>query len=143
MCATATTRTPGTRSDKVAPLVLLGDFNDGVEADGRLNGSYQRLLDLTGVRNAYGLMRPMNTSSQFLTGNAWSKTARQGRMIDHVLISHPGLVWGADVDRTMFTAAGAAVTCTTVTNGLCPNGMRAADLRLYSDHWASWALIAQ
>jgi hypothetical protein len=122
-------------------VILGGDFNDGIEPDGRLNGSFDRLVGLTGYRSSYGVRHALGTSSQYLTGNSYNKTARAGRMIDHLLVSNSAMVVNADVDRTMFTAAGAIVPCAFVTNQNCPNGMSANSLRLYSDHWAVWASL--
>jgi hypothetical protein len=131
------------RSDREAPVILVGDLNDGIEPDGRLNRSFEILLNETGLQSAYGLHHPLDSTSAFRTGNSWDKIARQGRMIDHVLVSTPSIAVAADVDRTMFTSEGIAVACAAATNGSCPNGMSVRDLGLYSDHWAVWATIRQ
>ena len=125
-------------------VVLMGDFNDGVNGDGSQNTSYSRVLQVTGFRNAYADIHPMDGSSEFTSEtNGWKKDYRHGRMIDPVLIS-PGLrVADAYVDKTMFTASGEVVDCPTVTNGRCGNGMPVNSLRMYSDHWASWAVLSQ
>jgi hypothetical protein len=131
------------RSDREAPVILVGDLNDGIEPDGRLNRSFEILLNETGFHSAYGLHHALDSTSAFRTGNSWDKIARRGRMIDHVLVSRPSISVAADVDRTMFTSEGIAVACDIVTNGSCANGMSARDLNLYSDHWAVWATIRQ
>ena len=132
------------RADQSADVILVGDLNDGIEPDGRLNGSYSRLLSNTGFRSAYAAVNAVDASGAFRTGNGdWNKTARTGRMIDHILVSTPGAeVLSAFVDRSMFTSAGSRVWCSTVTNGYCSNGTAANSLRLYSDHWAVVAWLA-
>ena len=65
-------------------------------------------------------------------------------MIDHVLVS-PGIrVRDAHVDKTMFNAIGQMVDCTLISNGTCwGSGWDPQQLMLYSDHWASWAVLWQ
>jgi endonuclease/exonuclease/phosphatase family metal-dependent hydrolase len=132
------------RPDRTAGVVMLGDMNDGYEPDGRLNLSYAKLLNKTGFRSAYAVAgdSPLNAQGQFITANTdWSKSARVGRMIDHVLVSLPReRVRWATVDRSMFKADGSRVTCRTVVNGKC-NNIDVNSLSLYSDHWAVVASI--
>ncbi|MET0340650.1 MAG: endonuclease/exonuclease/phosphatase family protein [Polyangiales bacterium] len=133
------------QNDPDGDVVMLGDLNDGVEGDGRLNGSYARLLSATGLHNAFAAVRPMDASTEFSSGaTGWSKTERHSRMIDHVLISSGIGVHDADVNKTMFTPDGLMVDCPALLNLTCVgSSWNAEQLRLYSDHWASWALLWQ
>lgn len=132
------------RRNPFAPVVAMGDLNDGVEPDGRENGSYTRLLNATGLASTYFATHAQNSSSAFRTGNGnYDKIARVGKKIDHILFT-PWDTWvpAAGVDRTMYTAQNAHVSCATVSvSGLCANGSLASSLSLYSDHWAVWAYV--
>jgi hypothetical protein len=132
------------RSDHSADVILIGDLNDGIEADGHVNGSFDRLLDNTGFLNAYAARNPVDSSGRFMTGNGdWNKSARSGKMIDHVLVSTPASqVASSFVDRSMFTTGGTRISCPTVSGGLCPGGQQVNSLELYSDHWAVQARLA-
>lgn len=131
------------RSNPSTPVVAMGDFNDGVEPDGRENGSYARFLAATGLVSTYFAVRPQNANSAFRTSNGnYDKITRHGKMIDHILYS-PWDTWvpNANVDRTLYTSSNAHISCQSVANGLCPNGSAASSLSLYSDHWAVWAYV--
>lgn len=130
------------RANPSSRVILVGDLNDGFEADGRFNGSFSRLLSRTGLRIPYATWHPLNSQSAFATGNSWNKVVRYDRMIDFVLTSADIGAYGADVDRTMFTTGLSPVTCATVTGGRwCENGSDINNLWLYSDHWAVWARL--
>lgn len=130
------------RANTSAPILFVGDLNDGVEPDGRLNTSFAELLSYTGFGSAYGQVNRMDGSRQFLTGNEWNKVARVGKMIDHVLVSPGVTVYSSWIDRSMFTSTNTRVWCDTVVGGQCPNGSFASSLKLYSDHWAVLASVA-
>jgi endonuclease/exonuclease/phosphatase family metal-dependent hydrolase len=128
------------RPDASAAVILVGDLNDGVDADGRYDESYRRLIDRTAFVNAYQVSRGFHDSQPWAThAPAFEPHARRGRMIDHVLVSSRSRVRNGGIDRTLFTAAGEPVDCPALVDDRCPNGTAADDLRLYSDHWAVWA----
>ncbi|HKO48231.1 MAG TPA: endonuclease/exonuclease/phosphatase family protein [Polyangiaceae bacterium] len=135
------------RAQPSARAILVGDFNDGINADYSKNGSFQRLLDRTGYTAAFlqGPRTPPIIGNNFLTGNSFNKEARVGKIIDHVLVSNASDVFEMGIDRSMFRRTnGARVSCFTVTNGRCnENTVPVADLELYSDHWAVWASLRQ
>jgi endonuclease/exonuclease/phosphatase family metal-dependent hydrolase len=135
------------RDDPSASVVLVGDVNDGIEPDGRLNTSYSRLLSNTGFISAYAETNPTDSTGRFKTENGtWNKSARSGRMIDHVLVStHGSEVLFSYVDRSMFSGSGENITrvwCQSVVSGNCSNGVPATSYKLYSDHWAVVAGLA-
>jgi len=135
------------RAQPSVRAILVGDFNDGINADFTRNGSFQRLLDRTGYTSAFlrGPLTPSIISANFATGNSWNKNLRVGKMIDHILVSNATDVFEMGIDRSMYRRSnGSRVSCFTVTNGRCnENTIPTADLELYSDHWAVWASLRQ
>jgi endonuclease/exonuclease/phosphatase family metal-dependent hydrolase len=139
------------RPQPSARAILVGDFNDGVNADYSRNGSFQRLLDRTGFTSTFlkGPHTPSLTGTQFFTANGdWNKDQRIGKLIDHVLVSNGNDIFETGVDRSMFRPTPAnnppRVSCVSVTNGRCnENNVPTSELELYSDHWAVWASLRQ
>ncbi len=124
------------RSDQAARVLAMGDFNDGYESSGRLNGSTERLLTEAGLLSTYAEAHYPMSSYDYLTVNGWNKTSRRGRMIDHIMVNEIGATIYGYVDRNMFTSAGLRVWCSYVdSSGYC-GSYRASTLELYSDHWA-------
>jgi len=149
----------GNRSDQQARVVVAGDFNDGVESDGHVNGSIDRFIAETDYTMGFfwGPVVPSSQTSSYMTcttsnglcsssGN-WSKTRRVGQIIDLFFLSDPFDLVETGIDRSMYTRDGSntRVVCQSVTsNGLCSGtNTPVADLELYSDHWAVWASITQ
>jgi endonuclease/exonuclease/phosphatase family metal-dependent hydrolase len=146
--------------DRAQPTVrpiIVGDFNDGYEANGHRNGSME-VLALNEYFSAMFSFRPITPPSQassYMTcttasgdcsvGPAWSKTNRVGKLIDHVFVQPRFDVVETGIDRSMFRRSNdERVVCENVVNGLCTgNQVPVADLELYSDHWAVWASVAQ
>jgi endonuclease/exonuclease/phosphatase family metal-dependent hydrolase len=138
-------------TDKGGEIMVLGDFNDGINTDGSPNGSYQQLLDDTGVIGAYGVRNAVGSTARKLSGHSYDKVARTGKMIDHILVDRTFDVTSSHLSHLMYTGnPGTRVWCSVVvinpagTPGcseppglINPNG-----LRQYSDHWAVWARIA-
>jgi endonuclease/exonuclease/phosphatase family metal-dependent hydrolase len=147
------------RADLNARVILNGDFNDGIESDGHVNGSFQRLMDETGMVSAFFSGAPITPPSQasaFMTcttstghcatGTAWNKTRRIGSMIDHFLVHFGSDVVETGIDRSMFRRDNdVRVNCEFVTPaGFCNNSnVLVSAAELYSDHWAVWASLVQ
>lgn len=125
------------RDDTTLPVVAVGDFNDGYNADGSVNSSVSSFLSQTGLRSTYAATHTMGSANEYLTGNSWNKTARVGKMIDHVMASPSLGIHSSYVDRYMFDANDNRIWCAGVTSGgLCSGtSYSAANLALYSDHW--------
>jgi endonuclease/exonuclease/phosphatase family metal-dependent hydrolase len=125
------------------PVIAMGDFNDGQEPDGRLNTSFEMLLDNTGLVNSYRVIHKFHENEEFSTSNTGFKNVRKGRMIDFVLVSPSFQVYNANIDRTMFTSSGGPVCCYRINSqGNCTStGDKSSGLLMYSDHWALWAVV--
>lgn len=147
------------REVQPSDVLMVGDLNDGIEADGRYNGSYSSLESQTGLTGSYAAKNQIGTATQYRSTNKdnviipellpnvvyreiWNPAARSGRLIDHILFSSRARILSSSVDRTVFTTGGTAVPCATITGGKCPNGMTVSSLNCYSDHWAVVARIA-
>lgn len=136
------------RSDTNTHVIVMGDFNDGIKADVTYNKSYLNFIEESGLYNAYDEMYPLDSNWGFSTEDAYEKSIRHGRMIDHVFYSGGLAVFDADIDHSMFTNRlsedpGRLVYCQEVTNNRCsdPNHTYVFDLAVYSDHFAAWAKL--
>jgi endonuclease/exonuclease/phosphatase family metal-dependent hydrolase len=142
------------RSHPHDPIIIIGDFNVGEEADGSLRDAFRQLLERTRTTNCYRQIQDRLENSEFKTGiDDEYGIRRVGPMIDFILVSGdsdatdstiappPFQVCDADIDRTMFTEGGGPVNCHRIdAHGRCEGTEhQASALRMYSDHWAVWA----
>ena len=131
------------------PVIVMGDFNVGIKADGGIEAPYTTMLHHTRLDNAYTLLHPTTSADSFSTKNSRiENNVRKDTMIDHVLFSPSFNVYDADIDRTMFTRDGRCVDCFSYSSdGLCRSrdgnatSHRPNSLVMYSDHWAVWAKL--
>lgn len=130
------------RDHAADPVIAMGDFNTGQQADGMFEVPFTTLRREAGLENAYRTIHPFYVGQQFASGNRHYGNKRCGRMIDLVLVSPSFRVFNADIDRTMFTEAGspAIVPCNEchLETGYCED-LGGAYAYMYSDHWAVWA----
>jgi endonuclease/exonuclease/phosphatase family metal-dependent hydrolase len=146
------------RADTNSDVILIGDLNDGIEADGRRNESYSDLLAATGLISTFEMKNTLG-QGEYRSSNDFDSAARKGKLIDHILFydasrnnaTSIGRIQSSFLDRTVFTKdpsvpAGNAneyrklVRCQTVTSGICTGtGVAVADKGVYSDHWAAVA----
>jgi endonuclease/exonuclease/phosphatase family metal-dependent hydrolase len=135
----------------VGDVILLGDFNDGINTNGSYNGSFAQLLaDQGNMISAYDDVNSVSSSARKLTGHGYNKTARTGKMIDHIVVDSWIDVQASEVSHLMYTGSpGTRVPCSVV--DFNPAGTPSCGspfsqynpnaLKMYSDHWAVWARI--
>jgi endonuclease/exonuclease/phosphatase family metal-dependent hydrolase len=147
-----------TRSDPSVRAILVGDFNDGYEADGHRNGSMNPLA-LNGFTSAFFMPNatvvPASQLSSYMTCTTatadctkpptYDKVNRVGKYIDHIMVKLMADVVMTGIDRSMFRRSDdTRVVCENVVNGRCTGNQVSVDqLEMYSDHWATWASIVQ
>jgi hypothetical protein len=132
-------------------VMLLGDYNDGINTDGTYNGSITQLLsDQGGMISAYDAVNSVSSTARKLTGHGYNKTARTGKMIDHIFIDSWIGVQSSEVVHLMYTGSpGTRVNCSVVQYNPAGTPFCASPfsqynpnaLKMYSDHWAVYARI--